>query len=81
MVFSKIKANRLVRFFSRNTIIVFIAHMPFYVLTGLIASIIVLSGWGEGFIIVIMMFVGLSVLSELLNRVVKVDEFKDYWNK
>jgi hypothetical protein len=55
--------------------------MPFYVLTGLIASIIVLSGWGEGFIIVIMMFVGLSVLSELLNRVVKVDEFKDYWNK
>jgi hypothetical protein len=55
--------------------------MPFYVLTGLIASIIVLSGWGERFIIVIMMFVGLSVLSELLNRVVKVDEFKDYSNK
>jgi hypothetical protein len=77
-VFSKIKANNLVRFFARNTIIVFIAHMPFYVVAAPIATIFVPSGWGKRLIIVLLMYVGLSALSELLNRLVKVDGLKDF---
>jgi hypothetical protein len=81
-VFSKIKANTLVRFFSRNTIIVFIAHMPFYVVAAPIASVFVPNGWGNKLIIVLLMYIGLSALSELLNRVVKVDELRDYiWKR
>jgi hypothetical protein len=81
-VFQRITANFPVRFFSRNTIIVFIMHMPFYAVAEPIASLFVASGWGKRLIIVMIMFVGLSALSELLSRLIHVDKLRDYmWEK
>ncbi|MFT6895770.1 MAG: hypothetical protein ACJA13_000167 [Paraglaciecola sp.] len=76
-VFSKIKAGNLVRFFSRNTIIVFIGHMPFYFVLEPIVRQVFASGWPKRLCIVIIMFVGLSLLSEFLSKVIKVDELKN----
>lgn len=76
-VFSKIKAGNLVRFFSRNTIIVFIGHMPlFFVLEPIVRQVFP-SGWPKRLSIVIIMFVGLSLLSEFLHKVIKVNELKN----
>lgn len=76
-VFSKIKASRLVRFFSRNTIIVFIAHMPFYAVAAPIASLIIPNGWGKRLLIVLLMYVGLSLLSELLSKIIRINLLRD----
>jgi hypothetical protein len=80
--FSLIPANKIVRFFSRNTIIVFIGHMPLYDVAEPIARIFVESGWGKRAIIVFIMFVGLSVISELLHKVIDIEKLKNnLWNK
>jgi hypothetical protein len=74
--FSLIPANRIVRFFSRNTIIVFIGHMPLYDVAEPIARIFVESGWGKRSIIVFIMYVGLAVVSELLHKILNIDKMK-----
>ena len=68
--FSLIPANRVVRFFSRNTIIVFIGHMPLYDVAEPIARIFVESGWGKRTIIILIMYVGLALVSGLLHKVI-----------
>jgi hypothetical protein len=70
--YSCIPSNRVVRFFSRNTIIIFIGHMPLYPIAEPIARIFVESGWGKRAIIVFIMFVGLALVSELLHKIIKV---------
>jgi hypothetical protein len=74
--FSLVPANKIVRFFSRNTIIVFIGHMPLYDVAEPIARIFVESGWGKRTIIVFIMYVGLSGVSELLHKLVNIDKLK-----
>lgn len=76
-VFSKIRAGKLVRFFSRNTIIVFIGHMPLYFVLEPMVRLVFPSGWPKRLCIVIIMFVGLSLLSELLRKVINTDELKN----
>lgn len=81
-VFSRIKANNIVRFFSRNTIIVFIGHMPFYAVAAPIASIFVASGWGKRLIIVLLMYGVLSLISEWLTKVVDIGKLQNrLWQK
>lgn len=70
--YSCIPSNKLVRFFSRNTIIIFIGHMPLYPIAEPIARIFVERGWGKRAIIVFIMFVGLAVVSQMLHKVIKV---------
>ncbi|MBU3005726.1 acyltransferase family protein [Paraglaciecola arctica] len=78
--FSRIPANRVVRFFSRNTIFIFIGHMPLYDVAEPIARLFVESGWGKRAIIVAIMYVGLAVVSELLHKVVNINKFmKHLW--
>lgn len=78
LTFQRIKASNLVRFFSRNTILVFVVHMPFYAVAAPIASLFISSGWGKRLIIVMIMYVGLSLLSEYLNKVIRVNQIRDY---
>lgn len=81
-LFSRIPANRIVRFFSRNTIIIFIGHMPLYDVAEPIARIFVADGWGKRAIIVFIMYVGLAFVSEWLHRMINVDKLKVIcWNK
>jgi fucose 4-O-acetylase-like acetyltransferase len=75
--FSCIPANRIVRFFSRNTIIIFIGHMPFYVVAEPIARIFIEQGWGVRALIVIIMYVGLALISELLHKLINIDKYKN----
>lgn len=75
-LFSYIPANAVVRFFSRNTLVIFIGHMPLYSLAAPIASYFVPSGWGQRAIIVIIMYVGLALLSELLHRIINLHKLK-----
>ena len=75
-LFSCIPANKVVRFFSRNTIIIFIGHMPLYDVAEPIARIFVESGWGKRAIIVFIMYVGLAVLSELLHKLLNINQYK-----
>jgi hypothetical protein len=74
--FSSIPANRVVRFFSRNTIFIFIGHMPLYDVAEPIARIFVENGWGKRAIIVFIMYVGLAVVSELLHQLVDTNKIK-----
>jgi hypothetical protein len=74
--FSCIPANRIVRFFSRNTIIIFIGHMPFYVVAEPIARIFIEEGWGVRTIIVFIMYVGLALISELLHKLININQYK-----
>jgi hypothetical protein len=76
-LFSLVPANKIVCFFSRNTIIVFIGHMPLYDVAEPIARIFVESGWGKRAIIVFIMYVGLSVVSELLHKVLDLNKLKN----
>ncbi len=81
-VFSRIKAGQIVRFFSRNTIIVFIGHMPLYFVLEPIVRVVFPSGWPKRLCIVLIMYIGLSLLSELLHKWVKVDSIKKWgWEK
>lgn len=80
-LFQRISANLVVRFFSRNTIIIFIAHMPFYEVAEPIARQFVEQGWGKRAIIVLMMYVGLALLSELLHRLINLNQIKAYCYK
>lgn len=81
-VFSRIKAGRIVRFFSRNTIIVFIGHMPLYFVLEPIVRLVFPSGWPKRLCIVLIMYIGLSWLSELLHKWIKVDSIKKWgWEK
>lgn len=81
-VFSRIKAGRIVRFFSRNTIIVFIGHMPLYFVLEPIVRVVFPSGWPKRLCIVLIMYIGLSLLSELLHKWIKVDSIKKWgWEK
>jgi hypothetical protein len=75
-LYSHIPSNRLVRFFSRNTIIIFIGHMPLYDLAEPIARIFVESGWGKRAIIVFIMYVGLAIVSELLHKIADINKLK-----
>jgi hypothetical protein len=74
--FSRIPANRIVRFFSRNTIIIFIAHMPFYVVAEPIARVFIEQGWGVRALIVLIMYVGLALISELLHKLININQYK-----
>jgi hypothetical protein len=74
--FSCIPANRIVRFFSRNTIIIFIAHMPFYVVAEPIARVFIEQGWGVRALIVLIMYVGLALISELLHKLININQYK-----
>lgn len=81
-VFSRISAGRIVRFFSRNTIIVFIGHMPLYFVIEPIVQIVFPSGWPKRLCIVLIMYIGLSWVSELLHKWIKVDQIKKWgWEK
>ncbi|WP_166422760.1 acyltransferase [Paraglaciecola sp. 20A4] len=82
LVFSRIKAGRIVRFFSRNTIIVFIGHMPLYYVIEPIVNLVFSTGWPKRLCIVLIMYIGLSWVSELLCKAIKVDEIKKWgWGK
>ena len=81
-VFSRVKAGRIVRFFSRNTIIVFIGHMPLYFVIEPIVNLVFASGWPKRLCIVLIMYIGLSWVSEILCKAIKVDEIKKWgWEK
>jgi hypothetical protein len=81
-VFSRIKAGRIVRFFSRNTIIVFIGHMPLYFVIEPGVNLIFDSGWQKKLCIILIMYIGLSWVSELLHKWIKVDQIKKWgWEK
>jgi hypothetical protein len=75
-LFSRIPANRVVRFFSRNTIFIFIGHMPLYDVAEPIARIFVEQGWGKRAIIVFIMYVGLSIVSEMLHKLLNLNKYK-----
>jgi hypothetical protein len=80
--FSRIPSNKVVRFFSRNTIFIFIGHMPLYDVAEPIARIFVESGWGKRAIIVFIMYVGLAFVSELLHKLVDINKLKtSVWNR
>jgi hypothetical protein len=80
--FSRIPSNKVVRFFSRNTIFIFIGHMPLYDVAEPIARIFVESGWGKRAIIVFIMYVGLAFVSELLHKLVDINKLKTrVWNR
>jgi hypothetical protein len=74
--FSRIPANKVVRFFSRNTIFIFIGHMPLYGIAEPIARVFIESGWGKRAIIVFIMYVGLALLSETLHRLLNISKYK-----
>ena len=74
--FSHIPANRVVRFFSRNTIVIFIGHMPFYAIAEPLARVFVKEGWGTRAMNVLIMYVGLALVSELLHKVVDINKLK-----
>ena len=76
-LFSCIPANRIVRFFSRNTIFIFIGHMPLYDVAEPIARLFVQSGWGKRAIIVFIMYVGLAGVSELLHKLIDLNKLKE----
>jgi hypothetical protein len=65
-------SHAIVRFFSRNTIIIFIGHMPLYDVAEPFARIFIESGWSKRAIIVFIMFVGLAVVSEILHKYIDV---------
>lgn len=74
--YSHIPSNKVVRFFSRNTIIIFIGHMPLYDVAEPIARMFVDSGWGKRAIIVLIMYVGLAIISELLHKIANIEKRK-----
>jgi hypothetical protein len=74
--YSHLPSNAVVRFFSRNTIIIFIGHMPLYDVAEPMARIFVESGWGKRAIIVFIMFVGLAVVSELLHKLLNINKYR-----
>jgi len=74
--YSHVPSNTIVRFFSRNTIIIFVGHMPLYDVAEPMARIFVESGWGKRAIIVFIMFVGLAVVSELLHKLLNMNQYK-----
>jgi hypothetical protein len=74
----RIPAPRVVEFFARNTIIVFIAHMPVYYATrDFIHERITASPWLEVAIRMAVCFVGLTLLSEVVRRVVRPQALRD----
>lgn len=75
-VFSRLKANAVVRFFSRNTIIIFIAHMPLYDGVHSFAELFIERGDGKKVIIVFILYVGLAIISELLHKLIDMNKLK-----
>lgn len=75
-VTSLVEPPRLVRFVSRNTIVVFILHMPvFYVLSALLAPFH-LPYLVRAPINLLVTFVGLLLVSEAVNRMVRPDDLR-----
>ncbi len=77
VIFRCLNAGVLVRFFARNTIITFIGHMPLYYAVAPIATLLVERGWGKRAIIVVVMYVGLSLLSEALHKLLPINQWRD----
>lgn len=67
----------LVNFFSRNTLIIFIAHMP--VIYGGSAFIYSLfeSTIVKKIILIVMVYVGLAVISEIISKVINIKDIKE----
>ena len=70
-------ASAVVSFFARNTVIIFIVHMPVYYL---LEYLLTGSGWSyfaRTTIEFIICFIGLAVLSELIQRVVRLQGLRE----
>lgn len=74
--FSRLPANRVVQFFSRNTIVIFILHMPVLDFALWISALFTESGVLIKAITVSTLYIGLALLSELLNRVIPIQQIK-----
>jgi hypothetical protein len=73
----RLKDCRLSRFFARNTVFIFVAHMPlYYGLEGPLRAA-VSSRLGRVTILFVACFVGLAIGSELLRRLIHLDRLRD----
>jgi hypothetical protein len=73
----RVRAPRVVEFCARNTVIVFIAHMPVYYVLNHYIEAWVRSEWLLVAIRFAVCFVGLTVLSEVICRVVRPKVLRD----
>jgi hypothetical protein len=76
-IFRRVRADAVTEFFSRNTINIFIWHMPLlYGLHPWLYSVIP-SVWLQKSVIIVIMFVGLAVISELFSLLIKPKVLRD----
>jgi Acyltransferase family len=69
--------NAAIRLVARNSVIVFVAHMPLYYATGPWVDGVAPSYWPRVALRLLMCLVGLSLLSEGLHRLVAVRQLRD----
>jgi acyltransferase-like protein len=69
--------NRFMRLVARNSVIVFVAHMPLYYATGAWVSGVTSSYWARVALRLLFCFVGLLLVSEGLHRLVAVRKLRD----
>ena len=67
----RLPSARSVRFFARNTLIVFILHMPLYYALYPVVHNMVPAGAPRVFVNVAIYFVALAIVSELINKLVQ----------
>jgi hypothetical protein len=68
----------VVKFFARNTIIIFIAHMPLYYALAPYVHGRIEQGWTRVAINLLIYYCLLAILSELIRRVVQPSRFRDW---
>jgi hypothetical protein len=74
---SRLGNSSLVRFFARNTVIIFIAHMPLlYALSPHVNGLIV-PGWTRAIANLLIYFVALALVSELIRRAIQPNRLRE----
>ncbi|GKT07865.1 acyltransferase [Desulforhabdus sp. TSK] len=81
-IFRRIQANGVVRFFSRNTLLIFILHMPFlYAFHSWVYRVIPMV-WLKKSVMILLMYGGIGLFSEVVLRIVKPNRLRErVWEK
>ena len=76
-VFRAVGRSRVVEFFARNTLIIFIGHMPLIYAFAVPIADLFETNWIGRTVVIVFVFVGLAFLSEGINKIVPMVRLRD----
>ena len=78
----RIPSGKVIQFFSRNTLIIFLCHMPLIYAISPIWYPIIESNWLKRWVLILIVYLGLALVSEALDKALNPRKIRDeIWGK